>query len=282
MRILIGIVAALIAVLVLGVAWFVVSSMLPADDQAFVEGEGTGSAVDSDARIRIIQLEGRIDDLRSEIESLRRELQSIEVNPVAPLPPKEGQLFDDGENAIASDYASTVLIPDRRTLNAGLTVPSPSFLEGFLGRPRDVLSDRCEEMTNQNLAALVRADDVGPIRVRMLAPAIESLRRIFDEVEKTDRDLLERINTAGALCVRQIRGSRGRTSTHAFGLAVDINIDGQLDVFGDGKTQLGLLIMKDFFYAEGWVWGAAYGREDSMHFEVSRERIEEWREQGLL
>ncbi len=282
MRIVIGLIAALIAVLVIGLAWFAISTMLPADDQAFISGEGAGgAAVDSDARIRIIKLEGQIESLRDEIAALRTDILRLEQSgPIGAAP--EGEIYDDGENSILGDYASTVLIPDRRTLNKGYTVATPTFLEEFLGRPRDTLSDDCEEMTNPKLAALLKTENVGPINVKMLEPAIESLRRIFEEVARTDKDLLDRIATSGSLCVRQIRGTVGRASTHAFGLAVDINVDGKLDVFGDGKTQLGLLIMKDFFLAEGWVWGAGYGREDSMHFEVSQEKLEEWRAQGLI
>ena len=283
MRIVIGLIAALIVILVGGVVWYVVSTLPDVDNQAFIEGDGAaGAAVDSDARIRIIKLEGQIEELRNEISALRSELLRIEQGIGASQVPEEGTIFDDGNNAIAGDYASTVLIPDRRTLNQGLTVATPGFLESFLGRPRQTLSDNCEPMTNETLSALLRRESVGPIEVNMLAPAVESLRSVFDEVRRTDRDLLSRINTAGSLCVRQIRGSQGRTSTHAFGLAVDINVDGKLDVFGDGKTQLGLLIMKDFFLAEGWVWGAAYGREDSMHFEVSRETLEAWRSEGRI
>lgn len=40
--------------------------------------------------------------------------------------------------------------------------------------------------------------------------------------------------------------------------------------------------MADFFNGEGWVWGAAYGREDSMHFEVARETIEKWIAEGRI
>lgn len=116
----------------------------------------------------------------------------------------------------------------------------------------------------------------------MLQPALDSLKRVFEKVKATDPDLYARINTAGGLCVRQIRGTRGRTSTHAFGLAVDLNIDGKLDTLGDGKTQLGLTILADFFRAEGWVWGAGFSREDSMHFEVSRQKLEEWRAEGKI
>jgi hypothetical protein len=118
--------------------------------------------------------------------------------------------------------------------------------------------------------------------VQMLQPAIDSLKRVFRNVEATDPDLYARINTAGSLCVRQIRGTVGRTSTHSFGLAVDLNIDGKLDTLGDGKTQLGLTILADFFREEGWVWGAGFTREDSMHFEVSRQMLEKWREEGKI
>ncbi|MGB1425213.1 MAG: M15 family metallopeptidase, partial [Paracoccaceae bacterium] len=125
-------------------------------------------------------------------------------------------------------------------------------------------------------------EQVGPVRVRLLKPAIDSLRQVFDTIQKVDPDLYARIKTAGSLCVRFIRGSTTSASTHAYGLALDLNIDGVLDTLGDGKTQLGLTILADFFRAEGWVWGAAWGREDSMHFEVSRNKLEEWIAQGML
>ena len=38
-RIVIGLIAALIAVLVGGLVWFAVTTMMPADDRAFVEGD---------------------------------------------------------------------------------------------------------------------------------------------------------------------------------------------------------------------------------------------------
>ena len=51
---------------------------------------------------------------------------------------------------------------------------------------------------------------------------------------------------------------------------------------GDGKTQLGLNILADFFNEEGWAWGAAWGREDSMHFEVSKQMLQQWRKDGKI
>jgi hypothetical protein len=197
-------------------------------------------------------------------------------------PPLDSGALPSGPNTIADAYAEVVLIADRRNVNKGLTVAGPRFLESFLGRPREQLSDRCEPMTNPALKEQLVLENVGPIRVHMLRPAVESLRRVFEKVRRTDPDLYDRINSSGSLCVRQIRGTRGRTSTHAFGLAVDLNIDGTLDLFADGRTQMGLTILADFFHEEGWVWGAGFGREDSMHFEVSRQQLERWREEGRI
>jgi hypothetical protein len=161
-------------------------------------------------------------------------------------------------------------------------VPSSSSQVEVFGMPREGLSDDCEPMTNETLKAMLVTEDVGPIRVSMLRPAVDSLRVVFERIKATDEDLYNRINTAGALCVRRIRGSQTSVSSHSFGTAVDLNIDGVLDTLGDGKTQLGLTILADFFQAEGWFWGASFSREDSMHFEVSKEKIAQWKSEGKI
>jgi D-alanyl-D-alanine carboxypeptidase len=279
MRLLPAILVA-VAILLAPVVWLVGSSLLGPVDQS------DGMAVDSGARIEIELMRSQIEALEQTILTLQQEISAI---PAAPLGPDVGAPYDetafpdDGQNAILDSYAQVVLIANRRdAVNIQLTTATPSFLEEMLGRPRDVLTDTCEPMTNDALKAMLVVEDVGPIRVQMLKPAVESMRRVFEKVRATDQDLYDRISTAGSLCVRRIRGSQASLSSHAFGLSVDLNIDGHLDTLGDGKTQLGLTILADFFEAEGWIWGAGFGREDSMHFEVSREKIEEWRAEGLL
>jgi len=192
----------------------------------------------------------------------------------------EGTFEQLDGTGIEGSYAQVVLIAGRRQINTGLSVPSPSFLLEMFGPPREQLSDDCEAMTNPKLKEMLVLGDVGPIKVNMLRPAVESMRRVFERVRATDVELYNRISTAGALCVRRIRGSQNSVSSHAFGLAVDLNIDGVLDTLGDGKTQLGLTILSDFFQEEGWFWGAAFSREDSMHFEVSKELVSKWRSAG--
>ncbi|MGC4064845.1 MAG: peptidoglycan-binding protein [Polyangiaceae bacterium] len=47
-------------------------------------------------------------------------------------------------------------------------------------------------------------------------------------------------------------------------------------------TQLGLAQIAPIFNRHGWYWGAGFGREDAMHFEVGDERIRAWHQEGKL
>lgn len=251
------------------------------------EEDFQGSAVDSGARIEIEMLRQQVEDLQGRVDTLETETARLgsggAMVPQGIDPDEEdAALRGTGPNEIIDAYAQVVLIADRLNVNRGLQVAGSDYLEAKLGRPRETLSDVCEPMTNENLADKLVLEQVGPIRVRMLKPAADSLRRVFDTIRRADPDLYARINTSGSLCVRRIRGTQNRLSTHSYGLALDLNIDGHLDNFTDGKTQLGLTILADFFHAEGWVWGAGFRREDSMHFEVSRRQLDEWLAQGLL
>ncbi|MGV8986881.1 MAG: M15 family metallopeptidase [Cypionkella sp.] len=252
---------------------------------------GGGGSVDNQARIDIELMHGDLDNLSEAVNQLRDQVDSLEdrVNKIevgATPPDASGNSLQivgpSGPGSISGNYAQVVLVADRRNLNRGLTVPTPSFMVGKFGLPRDDLNDQCQGMTNPRLSSLLETATVGPVKVNMLKPAVESLQAVFDDIKRADPDLYDRINTAGSLCVRFIRGSTTSVSNHSFGTAVDLNIDGTLDTLGDGRTQLGLTIMSDFFNAEGWVWGAAYGREDSMHFEVSEEKINEWIAAGKI
>lgn len=277
MRALPAIIVAVALVLTPGI-WFALKWAL--SDEGF-----EGAAVDSTARIEIEMLRQQIEDLQGRLSELRSEVARLPVGG-AGAPATEDV---DGERAIWDqtpgadlDYAQVVLIADRLNVNQGLRVAGGSYLSEKLGRPREDLNDNCQPMTNPDLKSKLVTDQVGPIRVSMLRPAINSLKVVFENIRSADPDLYGRINTAGALCVRRIRGTQSSLSTHSYGLAVDLNIDGQLDNFTDGKTQLGLTIIADFFNEEGWVWGAGFRREDSMHFEISRRQLDQWLADGKL
>lgn len=255
---------------------------------------GAGDAPDTALKSDFDALAEQVAELReaaatqtAEIANLKARLEDIETRQnlaIADQIEPETRIVGPDENRVEDIYARVVLVGDRRAVNQGLSVPNTRFLTEFLGHPRieEDYSDECQPMTNPALTELLETADVGPIRVRMLRPAIISLRQIFRNVQVYDRDLYDRINTAGSLCIRLVRGSEESISSHSFGLSVDINIDGQLDTLGDGKTQLGLTILSEFFNKEGWIWGAGFGREDSMHFEVSKEKLEQWRRLGQI
>lgn len=251
---------------------------------------GGGGAVDNNARIDIELLHGDLDtqqeainQLKDQVDALENRVIALEAAPTGPVADGGIQIVSpSGPNAILDQYSQVVLVADRRSLNKGLTVPTSGWLVSTFGPPADNLGDTCATMTNPRLATLLQDAQVGPIKVKMLKPAIESLGVILDKIKLADPDLYARINTSGSLCVRMVRGSMTSVSSHSFGLAVDVNIDGVLDTLGDGRTQLGLTILSDFFNADGWVWGAGYGREDSMHFEASKEKIEGWIKDGKI
>ncbi len=284
---IIPIIIGVMALLVVGLGVLVYLTVRPEPEIRYSsdgDAEFSGPAIDSGARIEIELLRSQIEGLTAEVEQLKKDLAAVQRAPV--ITPQAGdndvEVPRDGPNQIIDAYAQVVLIAARRTVNQGLDIASPTYLESVFGKPRDVLTDKCQSMTNSRLASKLVTDQVGPIRVTMLQPALDSLGEVFDKIKVTDPDLYDRINTAGALCVRHIRGAPGRTSTHAFGLSVDLNIDGQLDRLGDGKTQLGLTILADFFNDAGWYWGAGFSREDSMHFEVSKNLVETWISEGKL
>jgi uncharacterized small protein (DUF1192 family) len=272
--------------LIVAVALIMVPVIWVGLNYALSEEDFQGAAVDSGARIDIEVLRQQVEDLQQRLAALETEVARLPAAGAGQTFQRdedaENALLNSGPNDIIDAYAQVVLIANRTSVNRGLEVAGPDYLEAKLGRPREVLSDTCEPMTNEALKSRLVLEQVGPIRVNMLRPAVDSLRRVFANIERADPDLYARINSSGSLCVRRIRGTVDRLSTHSYGLAVDLNIDGHLDNFTDGKTQLGLTILADFFHAEGWVWGAGFRREDSMHFEVSRKQLDEWLAEGAL
>jgi len=273
---------ALVAVILVALLGLLAFLILPGGGVGTQQPLAGGGAVDSEARIELELMRGDIENLQIALADLEARLRAAEAAGGGDALANAEEILNQGPNDLLHAYAQVVEVADRRNINQGLFVATPSYLIEKLGMPRPDLNDNCQRMTNPRLADQLIKDQVGPIRVEMLKPAADSLARVFTKIRETDRDLYDRINTAGSLCVRRIRGSTNSVSTHAFGLAVDINIDGHLDTLGDGKTQVGLNIIYEFFNAEGWVWGAAFSREDSMHFEVSRKKLDDWIAEGKL
>jgi hypothetical protein len=184
------------------------------------------------------------------------------------------------------NFAELVALPDRSQYNVGLSSPSNARMIELLGNPRDSYTGDCQPVTNRTLARKISTQKIGNVRLTGLTIAIESLKSIFVRVSVEIPALIPHLSTAGMLCCRRVKlpgGVLGRSiSNHSWGTAVDVKVNGELDVQGDGRAQRGLLILSTYFNAAGWVWGASFPREDAMHFEVSAQLLTKWSRDGLI
>lgn len=161
--------------------------------------------------------------------------------------------------------------PAPNAINSGLSSLKAATLLKTLGRPRPKLTSNCEPVTSSGMRKRIVTEDVGPFRVTGLDIAVDSLRRVFDDVRRERPDLYDAVGNMGMLCCRLVRGSAHIASNHSWGTAIDLTFNGVLDLRGDDKVQIGLLAIYPFFHRHGWYWGAEFNTEDGMHFELAEE-----------
>ena len=192
-----------------------------------------------------------------------------------------------------SIYSALENIPSG--LNKNLTSPSASFYKQLFGEPRldKIYSTKPSEATNKDLLNISKTESVGPFRATGLKPAVDSLKQIMYEIAITYPDLVNRLNNDGMRVVKYIKDTT-TLSNHSWGGAIDLRVDHVQDKQRDDKILHGLALIAPIFNKHGWYSGAAYkpkknkktgkikSNEDSMHFEVSREKLLEWQKAGLL
>lgn len=93
-----------------------------------------------------------------------------------------------------------------------------------------------------------------------LAPALE--QALANVVSRGLHESLKSFD--GSFNIRTIRGSNV-ISTHAYGLAIDINAKG--NGLGEEPT-IDRDLVKCFTDA-GWTWGGTFSRRDGMHFQIA-------------
>lgn len=183
-----------------------------------------------------------------------------------------------------SRFTTLVPAPADSAVN-GKASPCPTnFLVDRYGLPRAVLTGDCQPVTSEFWKVRMVTEDVGPFRMTGHRLAVALFRQAFTAVKDRNPALYAVLGSAGGLCCRgvKLRGRvlTDRVSNHGLGLALDVKIEGRLDVQGDGKVFQGLLdlyaILKDF----GFYWGVEFGLEDAMHFEVSAEVVMKWVREG--
>ena len=263
-----------------GVLFAVVTALLRVEDGGALVRLNRAEVELRAARAGQAAAEAALQQAQDDIAGLRA---ALEASPIVAEPPA----VQPGSLGNVADHVDTVEITEEMELardryNVGVTQPGNRVMLELLGNPRAQYDDTCQSVTNPNLRALLETRQIGPIRVTMIKPALDSLERIMGRLQENDPDIYAAVGTAGSLCVRLIRGSSSSVSNHSWGTAVDITLANDLDDFADGNTQFGLLLIAELFNDEGWYWGATYSREDSMHFEVGVETLRRWAEAGQI
>ncbi|AFL51439.1 putative coiled-coil protein SlyX [Sinorhizobium fredii] len=248
--------------------------------------------------LQLAQQDDEIQALRAELNALKRKLTELAEAPrpepvspsqvVPPLdkPPNEPAFSIDQFGGMAPPQETENLTEPmqlaKKRFNDGVIRPRPGVLREILGEPRSAYSTNCQPVTNARLVRTLETRNFGNFRLTMIRPALDSLGQILERLKKEEPDIFAAIGTAGALCARYVRGSAKSVSSHAWGAAVDLTLKRDLDRMGDGSTQFGLVVLAEFFNDAGWYWGAGYGREDSMHFEVGEALLRKWAAEGKL
>ena len=279
-----------IGVIIAAIAFAIVTTLLEsADSGADLRLTRLEETFDADAAQRA-RLEAEIGALKADLAQLRDDMSLIANRaPVAPtlevpVPTVSEALSapEDEQHLPETQALTEQMQAARDRFNKGVTQPRSKTMMALLGPPREDYGTDCRTITNPTLKALVETRELGPIKVTMLKPALDSLERILGKLKEEEPDIYAKLGTAGALCVRNIRGSNTSVSNHSWGTAIDITLQGELDPFADGTMQIGLVILAEHFNDEGWYWGGGYSREDGMHFEVGEETLRKWVEDGQI
>lgn len=178
----------------------------------------------------------------------------------------------------AGDLLRPVPRPSRDSINVGLAAVSNSFMLDSLGEPLvgGGYTATCQPPTQPKLRRNIVTDSIGPFRATGLVPAILSLKTVMADIRSEQPAVYAALGSAGMLCCRLVRGSSAAISNHSWGTAIDLTLNGVLDAYGDDKVQFGLTLIAPIFNRHGWYWGAAFGKEDGMHFEGGRALVTEW------
>ena len=182
------------------------------------------------------------------------------------------------DDSAAKSITWPVPLPLPGSINVGLASGRNDFMLQKFGHPLTAqnYASLCQTPTNLKLRRNLVLDTIGPFRVTGLLPAVLSLKAVMIDMAAAHPEVYSALGSAGMLCCRLQRGSSSAISNHSFGTAIDLTLNGQLDTYGDGKVQYGLTLIAPIFNRHGWYWGAAFGKEDGMHFEGGKALVESW------
>ncbi|MGY8681521.1 M15 family metallopeptidase [Bradyrhizobium sp. UFLA05-153] len=192
-------------------------------------------------------------------------------------------VMEDGRSRpeIARFYSQRVDLADLLPINKHLSSAKEETMISLLGAPHLPLTthgqnERASDLVKRNLVI----ERMSPLfRLQGLEPAIADLKTVLAQAFAAEPDLESVLSTEGMLSVRMRKPTDGSVSTkisnHAWGTAVDFKIVGFEAPANTGRTVPRFIaILIPLLNAAGWYSGVGF--RDTMHFEVSEERIRKW------
>lgn len=152
----------------------------------------------------------------------------------------------------------------------------------LIGAPRGTYDAECRPPQNPDFIALLATHDFGPFRATGLRPAIRVLKTIMTEVAAEHPAVFARLTSSAMLCCRRSRTDcpAATISNHAWGIAIDLGIDGREDPVGARRAQRGFVEIQPVFRRHGFYWGAAFPAAEPGHFEASEQLVRRWAAAG--
>lgn len=137
---------------------------------------------------------------------------------------------------------------------------------------------KSESEVKKNLIAIIWLPNIANAKVMVskVNALDEKFKALSEDLEKISPELKKFIKkTAGTFNYRVISGTK-RLSTHAYGIAIDINTDfsdyWRWDKSMKYKNRIPMEIV-EIFENHGFVWGGKWYHYDTMHFEYRPELI---------
>jgi hypothetical protein len=186
-----------------------------------------------------------------------------------------------GRAEIARHYMQRVDLAGLLPINKHLSSAKEETMISLLGAPHQPLTtvgqnERASDLVKRNVVT----ERMSPLfRLQGLKPAIADLKSVLAQAFAAEPDLERVLSTEGMLSVRMRKPTDGSVSTkisnHAWGTAVDFKIVGfEAPANTRHTVPLFIAILIPLLNAAGWYSGVAFS--DTMHFEVSEERIAKW------
>lgn len=187
------------------------------------------------------------------------------VQPMAAVVMGDGRSRAD----VARHYMQRVDLATLLPINKNLSSAQEETMISLLGSPRMALTtvgqnERASDLVKRNLVT----ERMSPLfRLHGLEPAIADLKAVLAQAFAAEPDLESVLSTEGMLSVRMRKPT--------WGTAVDFKIVGfQAPANTRQIVPRFIAILIPLFNAAGWYSGVGF--RDSMHFEVSEERIRKW------